>query len=205
MTAAVEEKKEESPAADAPSAATLSPAEQVADQVAEVGSSLPTDPAEYRKFVRRTAIRVARENGWCDGGLHEYLTELGLPPKGDGIKVPVTVRAVYVVQKTVMVRVDADDTAEAQSLLTGEEGDRLVKAHLGTHYVNTAEISELSYEPVVLAEDDLKLGDPDVITAAHRRCEHYSGGYYCTRERAHTGRHMAGDGTTIIYVGQAGE
>jgi hypothetical protein len=64
----------------------------------------------FRTEVRDTAIRVAGENSWCDQGLNEVLSELGLDPK----TTEWTVEVAVVAMQTVSVTITAGSESEAE-------------------------------------------------------------------------------------------
>lgn len=83
--------------------------------------SVQDELTRFRRRVRDTAIRVADENGWCDDGLNDVLTELDLEPKAPPVRsfaVEVTLQA----RQTVLVHVDAVDEAAARAEVADDPG-----------------------------------------------------------------------------------
>jgi hypothetical protein len=67
--------------------------------------------AAYKIQVREVAIRVAEEQDWCNEGLNEVLTELGLDGVTRSYRVPVELTAT----QTVYIDVEAIDIDHAVS------------------------------------------------------------------------------------------
>lgn len=72
---------------------------------------------QFRKDVRDKAIEVQEAQGWCDDGLNEVLSDLGLEPKVVEWEVEVTITAT----QTVTVRVTAADEDDAKEKITEGE------------------------------------------------------------------------------------
>lgn len=103
---------------------------KLADTITVHPDASTDDVATYKRLVRKVAIAEARDLGWCDSGLNEYLGYLGLPEKTPQV-VPVTV----MVERTVMVTVDdADDRDAARAALAERPDDyrEVVSRHVGT-------------------------------------------------------------------------
>jgi hypothetical protein len=159
--------------------------------------ALGDDLDAYKRFVRKVAIEVGKDKGWCDGGVNEYLDKLELPQKR-AIRVPV--RAVRHEQTYVQVD-DAYDMDEAYASLADPE--QLRRAVEATHGSG----SRLEVEGLV-DFDELRPGDPDSVygsafTQCTQRPPHGTRDwryYTCTREAGHTGQHIVGDGSRIMLT-----
>jgi hypothetical protein len=157
-------------------------------------AALGTDLDAYKKLVRRVGIAASKVRGWCDSGTNEYLVALGLPRK-QAFSVPVDAT---VVQRFHMLIEDAESMEEAQQMVAdGGLLDPLetVRTNLGTGV----------REVLVTAVADLETavrGDSDPTVGAMRNCGTYDPNrqWTCTRERGHTGQHIAGNGRRVLEV-----
>lgn len=172
---------------------------------------------ELRRTTRAEAIRVAREQRWCDDGLNQTLRNLGLAEKRE-YDVPVTVT---ISREAVITVTDAESMEDARAkVAAGEFNDGTsvegwVQGYLGSgnHLV--------SWEvPEVKPPSEVEVGDLDPTmeeqNAFHamvgdarytaRTCgdghNFPDGTYgYCTRPRNHDlDQHVAGNGSRVIGV-----
>lgn len=85
----------------------------------------------FRQLVREEAIRVARDQGWCDSGLNRTLSRLGLPEKRD-VRVRVQVTRPSMPREYVLRVSDAETEEQARALLAAPGRlDREVRDQLG--------------------------------------------------------------------------
>lgn len=103
FSAAVAQREEFARELDAVKAARGVLAEEV-QMVRNARITAQRDHEEFRVKVRDVAIRVARQQDWCDEGLNDVLEELGLPRKTQAYDVEVDVE--FTLRKTITVRVD---------------------------------------------------------------------------------------------------
>lgn len=105
-----------------------------------MGSKADAVQAEFDAFkqqVRAEALRVQREMSWCDSGLNETLSRLGLPQKTD-VRVPV--RLIEVprqprVETVSLLVPDAESAEHARTLLADrEELTRRIRRAFGSYW-----------------------------------------------------------------------
>jgi hypothetical protein len=160
--------------------------------------ALGTDLEAYKKLVRRVGIRAAKERDWCDSGTNEYLAALGLPLK-QRFQVPVETTI------TARVHVSVDDAETFEEALARAAADHdVVKDSITRQF--GARVTDIGAITAV-SMDDVQVGDPDPCNHAEPRMCHTqtnthngNGRVYCTLPRDHTGQHVAGNGTRVLWV-----
>lgn len=151
---------------------------------------------EYKAMVRKEALRVQSEQGWCQDGLNQTLRNLGLPEKQGPVRVPVEVTLKRVIVMTV------DDVESEEEAYAKADDHEYVKQHVETVYGQHDRLVGHQLAPRKDPEE-LVAGDFDTSYAQRRaQCENYNGkGIYCTRERGHTGRqHVGSSGESVMAV-----
>lgn len=148
------------------------------------------DLEQYKAHVRAEALRVQESQGWCDEGLNEALSRLGLPEKMGPVEVPVDL----LLKRRVTLRVtDADTREEATAKAATAEFIRDNYSLAGRD-----ELVEVTAAPIK-DPDELEVGDWDTSYAERRQCEHYDNGWYCTRAQGHGGKqHVASVSDRIV-------
>lgn len=171
------------------------------------------DLEAFKRQVREEALRVQKDQGWCDDGLNTTLRNLGLPEKKNyEIRVRVTLE--HITRVTVR---DADSEEQAREQVFAEYQDdpaRFVQSYYGRDYKyvshdtpippnpNEAEVGDL--DPTRDERDAARLSgttNPGGVT--RYSCENWNDArsYYCSRPRNHGGaQHVSGDGTRVTAV-----
>jgi hypothetical protein len=173
--------------------------ETVAPPVAEGTQDAAAELAAFKRHLRATAIRVAKERNWCDPGLNEVLSDLGLPSKGAFTAfVKVRTYTERFISVPIPEAESNDEIAEYLDTERVQEAYRTTVSRTGT---------VASWEPLTWPRFDFQVGDQDLTVqslAGARRtiamCERPHDGWYCTRERGHVGNHAAGDSARIAHV-----
>ncbi len=179
---------------------------RIAELEAESETDSVADTAldEYKKLVRRVAIRVAKEQSWCDDGLNKVLEELFLPKK-QTFRVPVEVTA----KRRVSVLIDDAVTQEEADarVREGWDGQRLTREQLGGGFTY---LEHEVLEPGASDPDVPLIGTPTGQLSgewyspnSYRWCGNRDGGngYTCSRPRDHAGStHVASTSYEVVDI-----
>jgi hypothetical protein len=170
------------------------PSRKTVQQIRDEAKAEATAELEaFKKTVRETALWAQESQGWCDDGFNEAMRRMGMPEK-KRFNIPVEAQ----VQSTRNARIEVLDA------LTEEEARASVTEEKVRDYLelstNETLVSWNLREPK--DPDEQVRGDLDSTYTRRAQCENYdrrASGYYCTRERGHSGRqHIAGNGERVL-------
>lgn len=147
---------------------------------------------EYKALVRREALRVQNEMGWCDDGLNETLRNLGLPEKFGPVRVPVRVRTERIQVVTIE---DAENIEDAHRRATDPEY-MAEKLRVDRHELVHVEVVE-EKDPDLLRRGDF---DTSYEPRFRNQCGVRLNGRSCTRARHDTGQHVANNGEMVTHT-----